>query len=144
LVSVIMPAHNAADTIGEAIASVMRQTHADLELLICDDASTDATVSIVEGHDDPRIMLVRSSRRLGPGQSRDLLIDRAKGKYIAVLDADDVYTPVRLERLLDVAPPGDVLVFDDIMECHQTRDGLRPWRRIHGNGFGSPPGNEAL
>lgn len=144
LVSVLMPARNAAATIGEAITSVIRQTHTDLELLVADDASDDATASIVEGYGDPRITLIRNSCRLGPGRSRDLLIDVARGDHVAVLDADDVYAPGRLQRLLDVAPPGEGLVFDDIMECHQVRGGLHPWRRIHGSGFGPPAANQAL
>lgn len=135
LVSVIMPARNAQATILEAIRSVLAQTHQQFELLVCDDASTDATASIVAGIGDPRIRLLHNPASLGPGPSRDRLIAAAQGDYIAVLDADDVYLPGRLQRLLEVAPPGECLVFDDIMECHETPDGLRAWQRVHGDGF---------
>lgn len=144
LVSVIMPARNAEATVLESIRSVLAQTHQDFELLVCDDASNDATAAIVASVDDPRIRLLRNAAGLGPGPSRDRLIATAKGDYIAVLDADDVYLPGRLERLLQVAPPGDCLVFDDIMECHETPAGLRAWQRIHGARFGKPHGGGAV
>lgn len=144
LVSVIMPARNAQATVLEAIRSVLAQTHRDFELLVCDDASSDATASIVAAVGDPRLHLMRNATSLGPGPSRDRLIAAAKGDYVAVLDADDVYLPGRLERLLQVAPPGDCMVFDDIMECHETPAGLQPWQRVHGNAFGTPRANGSV
>jgi succinoglycan biosynthesis protein ExoO len=143
-VSVIMPARNARATVREAIESVLAQTHPDVELLVCDDASTDDTAAIVAAIDDPRIHLVRNPASLGPGPSRDRLIAMARGDYIAVLDADDVYLPGRLARLLEVAPRGECLVFDDVMECHETPGGLRPWQRVHGGSFGAPRDGSAV
>ena len=138
LVSVIMPARNAEATILEAIRSVLAQTHQELELLVCDDASSDATGEIVSAVGDPRLSLVRNESKLGPGPTRDRLIDTAKGNFVAVLDADDVYLPRRLERMLQVAPAGDCMVFDDTMECHDTPSGLKEWVRLHGKRFGTP------
>jgi succinoglycan biosynthesis protein ExoO len=144
LVSVIMPARNAEATVLQAIQSVLCQTHENLELLVCDDASSDSTATIVASVGDPRVRLLRNPSSLGPGPSRDRLIASAKGEYIAVLDADDVYLPDRLERLLDVAPAGDCMVFDDVVECHDTPGGLRAWQRVHGERFGTPRDGRAL
>jgi glycosyltransferase involved in cell wall biosynthesis len=144
-VSVIMPARNAQATVLEAVRSVLDQTHCDLELLFCDDGSSDATASIVDALDDPRLRRVRNDRSIGPGPSRDRLVAMATGDYIAVLDADDVFLPTRLERLLQVAPPGECLLFDDILECHETPSGLRPWQRVHEGAFPAPrPGDDVV
>ncbi|HVB33511.1 MAG TPA: glycosyltransferase family 2 protein [Patescibacteria group bacterium] len=103
LVSVIMPARNAEKTVGYAIASVLEQTMNDLELIVVDDASTDATVSVVEAMDDPRIRLLRSRRNIRYAAARNLGLRYARGKWAAFLDADDEWMPERLERLLVTA-----------------------------------------
>lgn len=139
LVSVIMAAHNAEKTILESIGSVLGQTHEALELLICDDASTDRTAEIAASIADARIRLFRNSDNLGPGGSRDRLIANARGRWLAFIDADDIFKADRLERLLDLAPAEECLLFDDILECHHTPNGLVPWRRVHGRSFGKDP-----
>lgn len=133
LVSVVVPAFDAADTIAESIYSVLAQTMSDLELIICDDASTDETVSIVRGSRDRRVRLVQNSRNSGPGAARDGAIAQAKGRWLAVLDADDIWAPTRLERLLDgLEDRRNCMVFDDIMICHDGPDGMVPWQRLRG------------
>lgn len=134
LVSVILPVFNSADTLSDSINSVLAQTESSLELIVCDDASTDATADILSLIKDPRLKRLHNSINLGPGLSRDRAIEAANGLWIAMIDADDVWIPNRLERLLAVAgSTPNRLIFDDIMICHSTRGGLVPWRRLHGN-----------
>lgn len=133
LVSVVVPAFDAADTIAETIRSVLAQTMSNVELIVCDDASLDDTVSVVRGFSDERVRLVRNPRNAGPGGARDIAIAQACGQWLAVLDADDVWVPTRLERLLDVREAcQDCMVFDDIMICHDGPQGIAPWRRLRG------------
>lgn len=100
LVSVVMPAFQCADTIGQAIASVLVQ-NVPLELLIVDDCSTDhIDQAIAPFVGDPRIRAVRNERNLGAAESRNRAVTMARGAYIAYLDADDVWRPGKLEKQL--------------------------------------------
>jgi teichuronic acid biosynthesis glycosyltransferase TuaG len=101
LVSVIMPAYNAAATIASAIDSVKRQTIEDWELLVVDDWSRDKTAQIIEDYSrlDRRIRVLRTERNSGsPAIPRNVATRAASGRYIAFLDADDVWLPQKLER----------------------------------------------
>lgn len=97
-VSIIMPAYNSGQFIGESIRSVLAQTYKDWELLIADDCSTDNTASIVAAFDDPRIHYQRNAHNMGAAQTRNNAIRQAKGRYIAFLDSDDLWTPDKLEK----------------------------------------------
>lgn len=99
LVSVIMPAYNAADYISEAIASVQNQSFKNWELFVIDDFSTDGTCSLVENIImlDPRIQLLKNLKNEGTGVTRNKGIAAAKGDFIAFLDADDLWLPEKLE-----------------------------------------------
>lgn len=97
-VSVIVPAHDAAAYIGEAIRSVQAQTYADWEVVVVDDASSDDTAGIVERHGDARVRLVRSPSTVGPAGARNLALRHATGELIAFLDADDFWLPEYLAR----------------------------------------------
>lgn len=130
-ISIIMPAYNASRTIGDAIESVLRQTFKNFELLICDDCSSDNTVDIVNSYQDLRVHLVLNQKNLGPGKSRDQLIAQAKGQWVTLLDADDAYTPERLEMLVAVAKKyPNSLIFDELMECHDAENGLVPYKSV--------------
>lgn len=101
-VSVVMPARNAASTLPEAIASVQAQTHADWELWIIDDASTDATQAVALAHAerDHRIRVRRNAVQQGAAASRNQALARADGEFVAFLDADDRWFPDKLARQL--------------------------------------------
>ena len=101
-VSVIIPAFNAADTLTEAVASVVNGTHKYLEILIVDDCSTDntGTIAIQLAQQDPRIQYFRNPQTYGVSKSRNLMIDRATGYYVAFLDSDDTWEPNKLEVCL--------------------------------------------
>ncbi len=95
MVSVVIPAFNAARTIGEAVDSVLQQTYSDLELIVVNDGSTDETVQRLNLIRDRRLALL-SIPHSGPAAARNRGIAAARGAYIAFLDADDVWLPGKL------------------------------------------------
>lgn len=97
LVSIVIPAYNAAVFIERTLASALAQTHSRLEILVVDDGSTDRTVDLVEAaaRRDPRIRLFRRPRG-GVAQARNFAIAEARGTLIAPLDADDLWHPDKL------------------------------------------------
>jgi glycosyltransferase involved in cell wall biosynthesis len=116
-ISVIMPCYNAAAFIGGALASLQAQTHTDWECLVVDDCSPDQSASIVEGiaSSDPRVRLLRLAVNQGPGGARNAGLSAARGEWITLLDADDLYEPDRLQHLLSVAERFAAdLVFDNL------------------------------
>jgi glycosyltransferase involved in cell wall biosynthesis len=96
-ISVIIPAYNAARTIGTAVDSVLGQTFEDLELLVVDDGSVDDTPTVVEARSDPRVTVIRGANA-GVSTARNRGLERATGTAVAFLDADDVWEPRKLER----------------------------------------------
>lgn len=96
-ISVIIPAFNAARYLDEAIASVRFQDYPSLEILVVDDGSTDDTALVAARHAD--VALVRQPNR-GPAAARNRGLQAASGMYIAFLDADDLWAPAMLPRLL--------------------------------------------
>lgn len=102
LVSVIMPCYNMEKFISDSIMSVRNQTHSNWELLIVDDASTDATVAIIKKHceQDNRIHFTVKPEHSGIADSRNQCLKQAQGQYLAFLDADDVWHPEKLETQL--------------------------------------------
>lgn len=99
LVSIIMPAHNAALFIGDAIRTVLAQTYTNWELLVIDDASTDGTGEIVQSFPDERIRYFPVERIGSPSGVRNVGLKNTQGELIAFLDADDLYYPDSLEKL---------------------------------------------
>ncbi len=113
-VSVIIPARNAATTLRETLASVQAQTMPDWEALVIDDASDDATAAIAAqaSRSDPRIRLLQpQGARLGAANARNHGIAAARGRFIAFLDADDLWLPQKLDRQLPILHQGVPLVF---------------------------------
>jgi glycosyltransferase involved in cell wall biosynthesis len=91
---------NAARFVDEAITSILGQTCRDIEVVVVDDGSTDATADIVHGFDDGRIVEVRHETNLGLVAALNTGLDVALGRYIAIQHADDVSMPDRLETLV--------------------------------------------
>lgn len=100
LVSVIMPSFNAERFIAEAIDSVISQTVEDWELIIVDDASTDATAAIAAAYQrrDPRIRLIAQTTNQGAASARNRGLDDARGKLIAFIDSDDIWYPEKTAK----------------------------------------------
>jgi teichuronic acid biosynthesis glycosyltransferase TuaG len=112
LVSVIMPAYNAATTIRRSIDSVLAQTRRDLELIIVDDGSTDSTQALVEEYAraDTRVRLHRQVTNAGVAAARNAGIERAQGEYVAFLDSDDWWHPRKLELQIEQMQASDARV----------------------------------
>lgn len=100
LISIIMPAWNAANTISDSVRSVLTQTYNTWELIVIDDASTDSTCEIVQyfARTDSRISLLRNLRNAGVSSARNKGILAAHGPWIAFLDSDDLWMPQKLEK----------------------------------------------
>jgi glycosyltransferase involved in cell wall biosynthesis len=100
LVTVIMPAHNAAGTIGTALDSILSQRWSHLEVLVVDDASSDATAAVAAGYADrdPRVRLIRATTNGGTYVARNLALREAAGDFVTCHDADDWSHPEKIER----------------------------------------------
>ncbi len=98
LISVIIPTYNSAPYLSEALESVFAQTHTCLEVLVIDDGSTDNTAAVMADYTD-RTVYIRQVQS-GPSRARNRGIAKAKGAYIAFLDADDIWLPAKLEKQL--------------------------------------------
>lgn len=132
--SVVVAAYQAGPTLAEAVASAIDQTYPALEVVVCDDGSTDATSAVLAGFGD-RVRAFRQPNR-GEAAAKNAAVRAARGDYVVVLDADDVFLPRRLEALAWLAahrPDLDVLTTDAIVEA----DG-RPVRRAYHAGWRFP------
>lgn len=98
LVSIICRTYNQQDYIGESIQSALEQTYPHFELIIIDDCSTDGTPDVINSFKDERIRYVRKEKNEGPLQGLNTGIAMSLGKYISILDGDDIYVPVKLEE----------------------------------------------
>lgn len=103
LVSIITPAWRAENYIQSTIQSVQKQTYQEWEMLIVDDCSPDNTCKMIEdaGRDDYRISLIRQHENGGPARARNTALGRARGRWVAFLDSDDLWLPDKLENQLD-------------------------------------------
>ncbi|MEM6752982.1 MAG: glycosyltransferase [Cyanobacteria bacterium P01_C01_bin.38] len=98
-ISVVVPAYNSQNTISETITSVLQQTFSDFELIVINDGSTDGTLEILSGVKDARLK-VYSYPNGGLPTARNRGILRARGEFISFIDADDLWTPDKLELQL--------------------------------------------
>ena len=102
-VSVVVPAYNCAATLPDAVRSVLAQDVHDLEILIVDDGSLDATADVAASlaQTDDRIRLISLPANRGKPYAMNLATEEARGAWVAVLDADDWFAPSRLSTLLN-------------------------------------------
>ena len=100
LVSIIMPCYNAERYIAQSIESVLAQTYTNWELLITDDGSTDKSVEIISKYskNDDRINVMVPDEHQGIARTRNMSISRARGRFVAFLDNDDMWKPKKLEK----------------------------------------------
>jgi teichuronic acid biosynthesis glycosyltransferase TuaG len=132
-VSIITPMFNAARWLPETLASVRAQTFADWEHLLVEDGSVDASAAIVEAaaREDGRIQLMRAPCHLGPSAARNLAIDVARGRYIAFLDADDLWLPEKLALSVEaMSANGFSFTYHDFR--HISADGLEVGELVRG------------
>ena len=101
LVSVVIPAYNHEKFIGEALDSVLNQSHSHIEIIVIDDGSTDTTGFVVKGYQDPRVIYVYQENQ-DAFNALNRGFEMATGDFISVLNSDDRYHPDRLRRLVEV------------------------------------------
>jgi len=95
--SAVITVFNGEEHVSEAVRSILDQTHRDLELIVVDDGSTDATASILASLSDDERVRILSLPRTGRAKALNLGVKSSRGEYVAILDADDVALPKRLE-----------------------------------------------
>jgi glycosyltransferase involved in cell wall biosynthesis len=125
--SVVIAAFQAGETVAEAVESALAQTYPAREVIVCDDGSTDETQRMLEQFED-RIVVLRQGNA-GEAAAKNAAIRAAHAEYVAILDADDLFLPRRLEALAGLAardPDLDILTTDAVLEI----DG-RPQRRCY-------------
>jgi succinoglycan biosynthesis protein ExoO len=125
-----MANYNGARHLAEAVESARRQTLADWELILVDDASTDDSLAIAVAlaQADPRIKVLAQARNRGPAAARNRALAAARGAWIAVVDSDDVMLPERLERLMARAEAeAAAVVADDQLICAADLSGGTPF-----------------
>ena len=103
LVSVIMPAFNAEASISSSIESVLKQTFTNFELIIVNDSSTDGTLTTAANlaAKDNRMTVVSLPRNSGVGAARNYGLTFATGKFVAMIDADDLWHPTKLSKQVE-------------------------------------------
>ena len=96
LISVLIPAYNHARFVRAALDSVLQQSWSNLELIVIDDASPDATWQVLQECSDPRVRLSRNERNLGSHGTLNAALQQARGEFITILNSDDLFLPHRL------------------------------------------------
>lgn len=103
LVSVIMGAYKSGPYLAEAIESVLKQTYTNWELFVINDGSTDETEEVAKAYKakDPRIHYLKNEKNSGQSATRNKGIEQSKGKYIIIMDSDDISLPERLKKQVE-------------------------------------------
>src|ERR1700748_2090499 len=101
LVSVCIPAYNAEKYIGQTITSVLEQSYAYLEIIVVDDGSIDHTFPVAKAYENGRVLVLRQENK-GAGAARNTALAAAKGDYIQFLDADDLLSPDKIARQVEL------------------------------------------
>jgi SAM-dependent methyltransferase len=147
LVSVVTPVYNAGPFLTEAVESVFAQTESHWELLLVDDGSTDGSAEVARAfaaRDPARVRCLAhpGGANLGTGTTRDLGVRHARGEYVAILDQDDVWVPVKLERQLAefAAHPDAALLYGPALYWYGWTGRPADVGRDHVVGTGYPPG----
>lgn len=103
LISVILPVHNAADTISDCVSSLLSQSYKNIEILALDDFSKDSSYKILSSirKKDKRLKIYKNVKRYKIAVTLNRLVKKAKGSYIAFMDTDDISSPNRLKKQLN-------------------------------------------
>ncbi|MGK7912344.1 MAG: glycosyltransferase family 2 protein [Synechococcus sp.] len=128
LVSVIIPAYNVETYVKYAIVSALAQTVSNIEVIVVDDCSQDSTLQVVRAcaAADDRVKAIASPENRGAAVARNLALDAATGDWVAILDADDWFSPTRLEVLLSKAEEYSAdMVADDLSYVRNMES--EPW-----------------
>lgn len=120
-ISIITPSYNSSKFIEETAKSVLGQTFTDFEWLITDDQSSDNTVEIIQKINDPRIVLTIAEKNGGAGHARNLSLEKATGRYITFIDADDFWEPNFLEEMVSFMKKNNAeLAYSNYARCDES------------------------
>jgi glycosyltransferase involved in cell wall biosynthesis len=138
LISVVIPAYNAAVTIRRTVRSVLAQTHRAFEVIVVNDGSSDETAAIAQSAGDSRVRMITVPNK-GPAASRNRGFAISRGEYIAFLDADDLWTSEKLadqlEALRRYPAAGVAYSWTDYIDEHSEPFCSGSHRRYQGNGY---------
>ena len=127
LISVIVPVHNAERYIGATLASILDQTYRTLEVIVVEDGSTDETAAVIEqvAAGDDRVQIVHLGANRGRSFARNAALDRARGEWVCLTDADDLWFPGRLAEFVRASRqfPAVEAFTDDFIEFYEQPDG---------------------
>lgn len=119
-VSIITPCYNSSRFLRETINSVLNQSFKDWEWLITDDCSNDNSVEIIKQINDPRVVLTVADENGGAGHARNLSLEKATGRFITFLDADDYWEPKFLEEMVNFMKTNNAeLAYSNYARCNE-------------------------
>lgn len=98
LVSICIPTYNAEKTVVQTVQSILNQTYHNMEIIIVDNASTDDTLALLRKFNDPRMKIHKNTKNIGAEKNFSRCVELAKGKYIAIFHADDLYMPDMVQK----------------------------------------------
>lgn len=120
-VSIITPCYNSSKFLQETAKSVHEQTYTDWEWIITDDKSSDNSVEILRSIKDPRIIIIEAEKNGGAGHARNLSLEKATGRYITFLDADDFWEPTFLEEMVGFMKRENAeLAYSNYARCNEN------------------------
>ncbi|WP_198374085.1 glycosyltransferase [Neoroseomonas rubea] len=145
IVSVVVANFNGARHLGDALRSILAQSLVHIEIIFVDDASTDGSVAIAESfaRNDPRLLIVRLPSNGGPSAARNCALALARGRWVAVVDSDDIVHPDRLRRLVAAAESVNADIIADDLLVFRDDHRARPQRLLRGALAASPAWIEA-
>lgn len=131
LVTIIVPVYNREKYIKETLQSILNQTYTNYEVIFVDDASTDASTSILEEYtkNNAKFKLIKLRKNMGVSFARNIGIRKASGRYVAFLDSDDLWLPHRLEEQIKFAK-GNNYAFTYSAFKYITDDGSKISKKI--------------
>lgn len=126
--SVIIPTFNRSAKVKKAIESVLSQTFSDFEILVMDDGSTDDTENVIRSINDPRVFYQWADNFGGPARPRNRGINIAKGEWVCFLDADDWWSPNKLETCLQAIGETTDLIYHDLFIVDEKTDSKKSFK----------------
>jgi glycosyltransferase involved in cell wall biosynthesis len=133
-VTIVMPVFNRADTVGEAIMSVLRQSIEEIELIVIDDCSKDGSLDVISSINDHRLKVIKLQKNVGACTARNVGIAEARGIYIAFNDSDDIWHPGKLKLQLDKLISSDLdVVFSRYSQYLEGTKRTLPKKNKEGN-----------
>jgi len=114
IVSVVIPTYNHGQYLGHALQSVLDQTYSNFEIIVIDNYSTDNTKEVIDSFNDSRINYLKIHNNGVIAASRNLGIQTSKGEWIAFLDSDDYWSPLKLQECFEVITDNVDFVYHDL------------------------------